>query len=70
MRRNESKAANIKAPISMTYGELYWLNSSKVATDSFERLVVKDRALFIYPDSYHEPHNDLDGETVFNSLFD
>ena len=70
MRGIENNAANIKTPILMTHGEPDWLNSSKGTTEFFERLAVKDKTLFIYPDSYHEPHNDLDSAAVVNGLVD
>ncbi|OUR67816.1 hypothetical protein A9Q80_03855 [Cycloclasticus sp. 46_83_sub15_T18] len=68
MRNIEAKVANIRTPILMTHGEPDWLNSSQGSKAFFERLSVEDKTLFIYPDSYHEPHNDLDSETVVRGL--
>ena len=70
MRRIEDNVASISASILMTHGEPDWLNSSQGTKEFFERLSVEDKTLFIYPDSYHEPHNDLDSEVVVNGLVD
>jgi len=70
MRSIEAKVANIRTPILMTHGEPDWLNSSLGSKAFFERLSVEDKTLIIYPDSYHEPHNDLDSESVVQGLVD
>jgi len=68
MQRIESNVEKIRLPILMTHGEPDWLNCSQGSKDFFERLRVEDKELIIYPDSYHEPHNDLDSDKVINGL--
>jgi len=70
MQRIEDNVTTIQTPILMTHGEPDWLNSWQGTKAFFERLSVEDKTLFIYPDSYHEPHNDLDSTLVVNGLAD
>lgn len=68
LRRIESNVEQIRLPVLMTHGEPDGLNSSQGTKDFFERLCVEDKELIIYPDSYHEPHNDLDSDEVVKGL--
>lgn len=66
--RVKSQAARINIPILLIHGEADRLNLANGSRRLFEAIPFADKTLRIYPDTYHEPHNDLNYENVLNDV--
>jgi alpha-beta hydrolase superfamily lysophospholipase len=66
--RAKAGAAALKVPILMIHGRADRLNSPEGIEPFFERITVADKSLRIYPDMYHELHNDIGHEGVTADL--
>jgi alpha-beta hydrolase superfamily lysophospholipase len=55
-------------PILLIHGSADTINAVTGSQELFEKITHTDKTLKIYPDNYHEPHNDLDRETVLADL--
>jgi alpha-beta hydrolase superfamily lysophospholipase len=58
----------ITLPVFFVHGELDPLLSAEGAQQFYERISYPDKAIKIYPDGLHEPHNDLDHDQVAADL--
>ncbi len=56
--------SRLSLPIMLTHGGADPLIDPAGSTALFEEIAVPQKTLRIYPDSYHEPHNDLDVDVV------
>ena len=54
----------LSLPILLTHGGADPLIDPAGSTALFEDIAAPEKTLHIYPDSYHEPHNDLDVDVV------
>lgn len=61
-------ASKIQLPLLMIHGGVDPLNSLAGAQRFFNEVPTTDKQFIVYPDSYHEPHNDLDAEKVASDL--
>lgn len=55
-------AAEMRLPLLMIHGGADRINAPEGARWLLEAVTYPDKELRIYPDAYHEPHNDLDWE--------
>ena len=55
-------------PLLLTHGEADPIISPAGSKMIFQQVNSPDKTLKIYPGSYHEPHNDLDADTVVSDL--
>ncbi len=55
-------------PLLLTHGEADPIISPSGSEKIFQQVNSQDKTLKIYPGSYHEPHNDLDADTVVSDL--
>ncbi|EDX87649.1 hydrolase, alpha/beta fold family protein [Synechococcus sp. PCC 7335] len=55
-------------PLLLTHGEADPIISPSGSKMIFQQVNSRDKTLKIYPGSYHEPHNDLDANTVVSDL--
>ncbi len=55
-------------PLLLTHGEADPIISPSGSEKIFQQVNSPDKTLKIYPGSYHEPHNDLDADTVVSDL--
>jgi len=58
----------LKLPILLTHGEADPIIDPAGTEAIFQQIQSASKTLNIYPDSYHEPHNDLDAERVVSDL--
>ena len=58
----------LSLPLLLTHGEADPIISPSGSEAIFEQVNCPDKTLKIYPGSYHEPHNDLDADTVVSDL--
>ncbi|MEM8505017.1 MAG: lysophospholipase [Cyanobacteria bacterium P01_D01_bin.1] len=58
----------LSLPLLLTHGEADPIISPSGSKEIFEQVNGADKTLKIYPGSYHEPHNDLDADTVVSDL--
>lgn len=56
--------SQLKLPILLTHGGADPIIDPAGSTQIFEEIETSEKTLRIYPDSYHEPHNDLDADVV------
>ena len=68
VKRVKESATALTVPILMIHGGADRLNSSEGVERFFENIPVADKTLRIYPDRYHEPHNDFDHEEVMTDI--
>ena len=64
VERVRTNAAAVKVPILLIHGGADRLNSPEGIKRFFEIMTVADKSLRIYPDMYHELHNDIGSEEV------
>lgn len=57
-------------PIMLTHGGADPIIDPLGSQDLFEAIRTPEKTLHIYPDSYHEPHNDLDADVVTADIVD
>jgi alpha-beta hydrolase superfamily lysophospholipase len=55
-------------PILLIHGSADTINAVTGSQELFNNITHPDKTLKIYPDNYHEPHNDLDREKVVADL--
>ena len=55
-------ASDVRLPLLMIHGGADRINAAEGSRAFFEAVPYSDKELRIYPDAYHEPHNDLDWE--------
>ncbi|MEO0541448.1 MAG: lysophospholipase [Cyanobacteria bacterium P01_A01_bin.105] len=58
----------LQLPILMLHGAADQINDVKGSHELFEAMVQTDKTLLVYPDNYHELHNDLDKEQVLQDV--
>lgn len=58
----------LRLPLLLTHGEADPIISPSGSEEIFQQVNCSDKTLKIYPGSYHEPHNDLDADTVVSDL--
>jgi alpha-beta hydrolase superfamily lysophospholipase len=68
VERVKANAAAGKAPILFIHGGADRLNSPEGIERFFEVMTVADKSLRIYPDMYHELHNDIGSEEVVTDV--
>lgn len=66
--RLKSRPSNVVIPVLLIHGEADRLNLAAGTRNLFESIPSSDKALRIYPDGYHEPHNDLNYEEVLSDV--
>ncbi|WP_228024566.1 alpha/beta hydrolase [cf. Phormidesmis sp. LEGE 11477] len=58
----------LSLPLLLTHGEADPIISPSGSKEIFQQVNSPDKTLKLYPGSYHEPHNDLDADTVVSDL--
>jgi alpha-beta hydrolase superfamily lysophospholipase len=61
-------ARDMSIPILLVHGGADQVSLARGCRDLFERFTHADKAMRIYPGSYHEPHNDVDHEQVMTDV--
>jgi len=64
----KSRPQDLQMPILMIHGGSDPINTVAGCEDFFEKVSYPDKQLLVYPESYHEPHNDLDHKQVVEDL--
>ena len=64
------RAHSVSLPLLVIHGGADPLNSVAGAQQFFHEVSSPDKDMIVYPDSYHEPHNDLDRDKVLADLCD
>lgn len=64
--RVKAQASKVGIPILVIHGEADRLNLPGGSRGLFEAIAFADKTLRIYPETYHEPHNDLNYATVLS----
>ena len=64
----KAHAAEVRIPIMLIHGGADPLNSPNGIQTFFDKITLVDKALKIYPGSYHEVHNDLDQNVVMKDV--
>jgi len=64
----KSRPQDLQMPILMIHGGSDPINTVAGCEDFFEKITYPDKQLLVYPESYHEPHNDLDHKQVVEDL--
>ncbi|MCH8874804.1 alpha/beta hydrolase [candidate division KSB1 bacterium] len=64
----KSRPQDLQMPILMIHGGSDPINTVTGCEDFFEKVTYPDKQLLVYPESYHEPHNDLDHKQVVEDL--
>lgn len=64
VRRVRGNASQIALPVLFIHGGADRLNAASGIAPYAERLSSPDKTVQIYPDAFHEPHNDVDHATV------
>jgi alpha-beta hydrolase superfamily lysophospholipase len=62
--RVRSGAANIRLPVLILHGGEDKVNSVEGSRELFEKVSSADKLLIVYPGGAHEPHNDIQRDTV------
>ena len=68
VERVKGGLGKIRLPVLIIHGGADRLNSSDGARLAFDRIASPDRTLRIYPETYHEPHNDMNFEEVLRDV--
>jgi alpha-beta hydrolase superfamily lysophospholipase len=68
VKRVKAGAAAVNVPILVIHGGADRLNSPEGVERFFERMTVADKSLRVYPDMYHELHNDIGHEAVTEDI--
>ena len=66
--RVQSNAAKIDVPLFMFHGETDKIIPAAGSKQYFEKVSLADKKLKIYKDGFHEPHNDLQKQEVFQDV--
>lgn len=66
--RVNASLGKISLPVLLVHGGGDRLNAAEGARWAFERLGSADKTLRIYPDTYHEPHNDTNFREVLGEV--
>lgn len=66
--RVRARAGEIQLPLLVLHGGADRVNSAKGSEELFKLVSSTDKQLRIYPGGFHEPHNDLDRETVMSDV--
>ncbi|MCJ7513492.1 MAG: alpha/beta hydrolase [Anaerolineales bacterium] len=69
VKRVKSQPQAIRLPSLFIHGGKDPLNLARGVSAFFEQLTIEDKLLRLYPDSLHEPHNDLDAAVVVGDIF-
>lgn len=64
----KANAAEVKIPILLIHGGADRLNSPHGSLSFFEKVAFPDKQLKVYPESFHESHNDLNHQQVINDI--
>lgn len=70
IERIKSRIAEIHLPVLFVHGGLDKINLPEGSTWLHEHVSSPDKTLRIYPNSFHEPHNDLDRDEVYRDIVD
>lgn len=70
IRRVTERAPQIRVPLLILHGEKDRISLLEGGNWLYDNVESKSRALLIYPESYHEPHNDLDRGKVYQDIQD
>ena len=68
VERVKAGVGEIRVPVLIIHGGADRLNSPEGARLAYEQIASPDKTLRIYPDTYHEPHNDLTFEEVVRDV--
>ncbi len=66
--RVKARAAELSVPLLLVHGEADRLNLPGGIRDFFERVPGTDKTLRIYPEMYHELHNDIGYDRIVSDL--
>lgn len=66
--RVQSNAANIDVPLFMFHGEADQIIPVQGTLQFFDKISFADKKLKTYPGGFHEPHNDLQKQEVFQDV--
>lgn len=66
--RVRDRAREIAMPLLVVHGGADRINSAEGAKELLSLASSKDKQLHVYPGGYHEPHNDLDRDTVVHDI--
>ncbi len=69
VERGKHHPQAIRVPVLFVHGGSDPLNLARGTAAFFEQIPFEDKQLRIYPDSLHEPHNDLDAALVAEEMF-
>ena len=64
----KAHASDMQLPLLMIHGGEDRINSVEGTRSFFEAVSSTDKELIIYPDTYHEPHNDLNSQEVASDI--
>lgn len=64
----KAHVSQLRLPILLTHGEADPIIAPEGSRQIFQQMQSKDKTLRLYPDSFHEPHNDLDADVVASDL--
>lgn len=64
----KANVEQLSIPILLTHGEADPIIAPVGSRKIFQQMQSDDKTLKLYPDSYHEPHNDLDADVVTSDL--
>ncbi len=68
--RVRARAHEITLPLLVVHGGADRINSVEGSRELLRLVSSTDKGLKVYPGSFHEPHNDMDRETVATDLID
>jgi alpha-beta hydrolase superfamily lysophospholipase len=68
LARVKTRATDVHVPILFIHGEADRLNLPDGSRNFFENAASEDKTLHVYPEMYHELHNDMGCEPVMNDL--
>lgn len=69
LRRVKAHPEQIRLPVLFVHGERDPINLASGTRAFFEQISFEDKELRVYPDSLHEPHNDLDARRVAGDMY-
>ena len=61
-------ASDVRLPLLMIHGGADRINAAEGTRRFFEAVTYPDRELRVYPDAYHEAHNDLNWQEVVRDI--
>ena len=68
LARVKTRATDVNVPILFIHGEADRLNYPEGSRNFFENVAFADKSLHVYPEMYHELHNDIGYELVMSDL--